>query len=160
MKRAITLKINIDTEEQGVTGLSTPCPLGVESLPDFNEFKINIFKTEVGATAPVALAHELGHMIGMIFKSPAAEGDPRMNPRDVLLGRLDPARMPDEERVDKGKRTLAAEVEAWELGEAMLQRVPEMRAAALKTYTNTWFDVPRMWKRLDDICEEAGVILK
>jgi hypothetical protein len=120
MKRKITVEIDIDTERSGDTVLTGNNP---------NNFTIAIRNDIIGMfgdkqhVVPCTLVHELGHLIGHVFNLPAATNEPRslfqMTSQVV--------------NESFGRRVLASENEAWDIGELLLLE-SKMRKIAIRSY--------------------------
>jgi len=127
MKKTITVQIDIDTEVPGVSALS--------KLSD-DIFKIAIRKDVIDAygdglsVVPIALTHELGHLVGVTFNLPAASRDPRSLDKyyswlSILTDR------------SKQEAILASEREAWDVAE-LITHAGVQRHHALDSYMNVF----------------------
>ena len=82
----------------------------------------------------ISLAHELGHLLAVAFRLPAAMSDPRLTTN--IVGRRAPKRL---SRSNSKQRILDAEIEAWELAERILPWIPiEIIENDLESYGMEW----------------------
>lgn len=130
MKKDVEVKIEIDTDECGVSQ--------VESTTDGSKFLIKIRKEqgleEHGfdpnkVISVISLAHELGHMLAKIYGDPTDKADPRSHKVSRALFDSFPSS-------DSAMAVLANEEKAWDYGEKIMEAFAEHKDVALKTYEN------------------------
>ena len=133
MKKQAVVFIDIDLEQDGITGCS---------LRNDHEFMIAVRKDiiernpdiNVGKESVVAaLSHELGHMLAVMFKMPGMMQDYRL----ADIKNVDELQIP----LNPSEGVVASESEAWDLGFMMLEAA-KLKASAMEGYTkdNNWLD--------------------
>lgn len=143
MKKKITIEIDIDT----TTDEALVFPGGTcARQKSANLFEVyirpDIFRhTTAGQTELVAVAHEIGHVLSMVFETSAARLDPRSDffpPSDLRV------------LESYGERVLASETEAWNHAELILN-LNRARHECLAGYRETYLnrDDAFLW-RFDD----------
>jgi hypothetical protein len=122
MKKRAILEIDIDLEQEGVTG----CRFNdrerflITIRRDMVECHSNLNKEGVVA----ALSHELGHMLAVMFNMPGLRQDFRLN--SEIFKQEIPA--------DPADGVIACETEAWDLAFLMLESA-RVKTEAMKSYT-------------------------
>jgi hypothetical protein len=107
-------------------GQNSGCSFGKDSRGQWRG-KIHV-ERDHPETMVDSLAHELGHFLALSFCLPAAMADPRVGNRRR-----------NGNRVNRTKRILNAEIEAWELASRIRPQISEeVVEEALETYGMKW----------------------
>lgn len=125
MKKRFTIEVDIDTERSGVT-------LGGMSKTDKSQCSVMLRKdlSEIaGVITPsvvaVALAHELGHIVGYQCDLLHTRTDPRFYEKNFMAG------------ISISEAIINSEKEAWDLAEIMFS-LDRVKKIALKSYEESY----------------------
>lgn len=137
MKKRFYVAVDIDTDKPGMTGLfipRTPSPSLFEKAQAVEEppvnYRINVREDPEGGPVYPMLAHEFGHLIGVVCDLPGWLGDPR---KAYLQG--------SSLQQWYHERVMASEVEAWDMARLMLT-LENARRSCLKTYEAPDWRIP------------------
>jgi len=147
VKAEVSLKLNINTEEEGLTAMS--------HIPGDSHYVINIRKREPDQPIDDVLsttAHELGHFLAAVFKTAAALNDPNNSPVSAAVVQHS---YPEKYT----KAMLESEEEAWKFAEYVMAGFIKNKEFSLGTYKKRLAEVeeaPEKVKSMGDVLERIS----